>query len=201
MSSLCDGNSNSPSNDRVPSKALSSDRKVQEAHGIKSEITKDPRDQESTADETISELTSEQHELLLITASGQNEIGCHDSSITEEYSVQGDSSGKTKKKKKRKKKQEVEYNILSDSESGVVLATGITEIERANLLQVQVPERSCTTEVMQQKSQNTNDEASTAQADTQLLCVHDVSATAGDSVELIKPDEGSSSTTQSNREE
>ena len=198
--SLCDANSSSPSNDRVSSQALSSDSTVQEARReIKTVIAKDPRDQESTiTDETVSERTSDQQELLLTipTTSGQNV-----SRITGEHNTQGDSSGKTKKKRKKKKKQEVEYNILSDSESGVVLATGRAEIERVNLLQV-VPGRSCTTEVVQQQSQNANDaEALTTQANTQLLCVHDVSAIAGDTLEQIKPDEESSSTSQSLREE
>lgn len=196
--------SNSPSNDRTPSQALSSDTTVPEAGEIKSDATEDPRNQEfTTTDETLSELTSDQQELLLTisTTSDQNEIGCHGSSITPDYNVQGNSSRKPKKKKKRKKNQEVEYNILSDSESGVVLATGITEIERVNLLQV-MSERSCAAGVVQQQSRNTNDaEAITTQAETQMLCVHDVSATAGDTVEPIKPDEKGSSTGQSLREE
>ena len=206
LSYNCDVLSSSPSNDRVPSQALSSDTAVPEAGEIKTNATKDhinPR----ASDETVSELTSDQQELLLTisTASGQNEIGCQESSITPEDNVQGDSSGKPKKKKKRKKKQKVEYNILSDSESGVVLATGITEIERVNLLQV-MPAKSSAAGAMQQQSQTRNDaEAVTTQADTQLLCVHDVSATshlnAGEAVELIKPDEDSSCTGQSLREE
>ena len=204
--SSCDVLSSPPSNDRVPSQALSSDTAVPEAGEIKSNATEDHRNPR-TSDETVSELTSDQQELLLTisTASGQNEIGCQESSITPEYNVQGDSSGKPKKKKKRKKKQKVEYNILSDSESGVVLATGITEIERVNLLQV-MPEKSSVAGAMQQQSQTRNDaEAMTTQADTQLLCVHDVSATShlnpGEAVELIKPDEDSSCTGQSLREE
>ena len=204
--SSCDVLSSPPSNDRVPSQALSSDTAVPEAGEIESNATEDHRNPR-TSDETVSELTSDQQELLLTisTASGQNEIGCQESSITPEYNVQGDSSGKPKKKKKRKKKQKVEYNILSDSESGVVLATGITEIERVNLLQV-MPEKSSAAGAMQQQSQTRNDaEAMTTQADTQLLCVHDVSATShlnpGEAVELIKPDEDSSCTGQSLREE
>ena len=103
--SSCDVLSSSPSNSRVPSQALSSDTAVPEAVEIKSDATKDPRNPR-TSDDTVSELTSDQQELLLTisTASSQNEIGCHDSSITPEYNVQGDSSGKPKKKKKRKKK-------------------------------------------------------------------------------------------------
>ena len=195
--------SNSHSNDGVPSpQALSSDTTVPEAGEIKSDVNKDPRNTRAS-DETVSELTLDQQELLLTiaTTSGQNEMRCQDSSITPEYNVQGDSSGKAKKKKKRKKNKEVEYNILSRSESGVVLATGITEIERVNLLQV-MPEKSCAAGVMQQQSQTRNDaEAITTQADTRLLCVHDVSATAGETVEHIKPGEDSSSTGQALREE
>lgn len=201
--SPCDVNSNLPSNDRSLSQAHSSDRIVQEANEIESVITKDPRNQESMTDETVSELTSDQQELLLTisTTSGQNEICCNDSNITEECSVPGDSAKKTKKKRKKKKKKEVEYNIVSDSESGVVLATGRAEIEVVSLLQV-APERNCTTDVVQQQSQNTNDaEAVAGQADTQLLCVHDIAATSGDTVELIKPDDDSSSNSQSVREE
>ena len=196
----CNVNFCPASNDSAPSQALSCEIPVPEADEIKIGVTKDHRNKEST---TTDETVSDQQELLLAisTASGENEIGCNDSSITPEYNVQGDSCGKRKKKKKRKKKQEVEYNILSDSESGVVIATGITEIERVNLLQV-TPERSCEAGVAQQKSQNTDDaEATTTQVDTQLLGVHDVSATAGDTVELIKPDEESSFTGQSLREE
>ena len=197
--SSCDGLSSSPSNDMVPSEALSTDTAVPEAGAIKSDVTKDPRN----TDETVSELTLDQQELLLTisTASGQNEIGCQDSSITPEYNnVQGDSSRKPKKKKKKKKTKEVEYNILSGSEGGVVLATGITEIERVNLLQV-MPEESCAAGVMQQSQTRNDAEAITTQADTQLLCVHDVAATAGETVENIKPDEDSSSNGQSLREE
>lgn len=65
-----------------------------------------------------------------------------------------------------------------------------------------MPEKSCAAGVMQQQSQTRNDaEATTNQADTQLLCVHDVSATAGETVEHSRPDEDSSSTGQSLREE
>ena len=196
--SSCDVLSHSPSNDMVPSQALSTDTAVPEAGAIKSDLTKYPRNTE-----TVSELTLDQQELLLTisTASGQNEIGCQDSSITPEYNnVQGDSSRKPKKKKKKKKTKEVEYNILSGSEGGVVLATGITEIERVNLLQV-MPEESCAAGVMQQSQTRNDAEVITTQADTQLLCVHDVSATAGETVENIKPDEDSSCTGQSLREE
>lgn len=200
--SPCDVNSNLPSNDRSLSQAHSSDRIVEEASEIESVITKDPRNQESMTNETVSELTSDQQELLSLAisaTSSQNEICCNDSNITKECSVPGDSAKKTKKKRKKKKKQEVEYNILSDSESGVVLATGRAEI--VSLLQV-APERNCTTEVMQPQSQNTNDaEAVAGQADTRLLCVHDIAATSGDTVELIKPDDDSSSNSQSVREE
>ena len=202
LSPPCDVNSNLPSNDSL-SQAHSSDRIVQEASEIESVITKDPRNQVSMTDETVSELTSGQQELLLTipTTSGQNEICCNDSNITEECSVPGDSAKKTKKKRKKKKKQEIEYNILSGSESGVVLATGRAEMEVVSLIQV-APERNCTTDVMQQQSQNTNDaEAVAGQADTQLLCVHDIAATSGDTVELIKPDDDSSSNSQSVREE
>lgn len=69
-----------------------------------------------------------------------------------------------------------------------------------------MPEKSSAAGAMQQQSQTRNDaEAMTTQADTQLLCIHDVSATshlnAGEAVELIKPDEDSSCTGQSVREE
>ena len=200
---MCGG---SPSNDIVSSQAPSSEGTVQEACEIKSDVTNDHKEQESNPDETISELSSQYHELLTA-ASGQNKIGRHDSSITEEFNIQGDSSAKSKKKKKRQKKQEIEFNTdLSGNENGTVIAPGRTETEQGNLLMV-APEHeqthvqsSCAADVVQEKSQGRND----TEANTQLLSdkeVNEVSVPAGYTLEPNEPDQESSSATQSLREE